>query len=193
MKQILNEYSTGTVTGNSIDFIDPDPSCICIADIATALAHQCRFTGQLEQFYSVADHSLNCALWVFKKTGDPVIALQALLHDAAEAYMGDCPSPLKQFFPQFYDIENVLLSVIFEKFDIGHPAEMDVIVKEADRLFLVAERNQFQPDHPDWPEKWDVPPGTPLPELSQYDDPKNTFLYWTKYFQNLMESPNYES
>lgn len=80
-----------TFTGKKFYFSDPLPEMICLADIAHALAHQCRFGGHAKRFYSVAEHSVLVSYLV-----PPHLALKGLLHAAAKAYYGDIVRPLKQ-------------------------------------------------------------------------------------------------
>ena len=89
-----------TYTGKVFDFLDPQPEMVCIEDIAHALANICRYTGHVRKFYSVAQH---CVLMADAYLpGDP---LQKLLHDAAEAYVGDMASPWKQLL-RVYESRN---------------------------------------------------------------------------------------
>lgn len=76
-----------------------------IGDIAWSLAHQCRYNGHVDRFYSVANHSMVMARY-FRDRHDYKNALEALLHDAAEAYVGDMAYPLKRLLPDFVAIEN---------------------------------------------------------------------------------------
>jgi len=83
----------GTVSGERLDYLNPLPERIRIEDIATGLSNGAsRFVGQLEKRYTVAQHSVMVAYTVWVETKDPVISMQALLHDASEAYTGDCPT-----------------------------------------------------------------------------------------------------
>jgi hypothetical protein len=74
--------------------MDPKPEDIDLEDIAHALGNICRYTGQVERFYSVAEHSVTCA--VDPRAQDDVHRRALLLHDASEAYLGDVISPLKK-------------------------------------------------------------------------------------------------
>ena len=73
--------------------LDPKPEEVHLEDIILALSQMCRWGGRCARFYSVAQHSV----WVARRvaTTHPHLALQALLHDAAEAYVGDQVRPIK--------------------------------------------------------------------------------------------------
>lgn len=104
-----------TISGKYVNVFDPNPDDILIEDIAHALSHQCRFGGHLPEFYSVAQHSLECFL-----LASPEEELQALMHDASEAYLLDMPKPIKLGMPQYNDIEDKLMKVIADKFGFAH-------------------------------------------------------------------------
>lgn len=80
--------------GRPVCLLDPRPEDVHPEVIAHSLALQCRYGGHCPRFLSVAEHSLLVAEVVARE--HPELALAALLHDAAEAYVGDWPSPLKK-------------------------------------------------------------------------------------------------
>lgn len=129
-------YGTGnaicTFTGLYVDVSDPTPDQFCIEDIAHALSMQPRFGGHLPIFYSVAQHSMQCALDVPED-----FSIEALLHDASEAYLCDIPSPIKKLLPDYKKIERRIMKVIAEKFGFEYP--LHDIVKQADKYFLEKE------------------------------------------------------
>lgn len=132
----------GTVSGRRIDYLKPDPSEIEIEDIAEGLSKIPRFCGQTEDFYSVAQHCVLCSY----RSDEP---LKALLHDASEAVMGDCPSPLKNLLGAAWrDIEDRIQRVIYEKYGVD-PGK-SAALKEIDHRLLFSERRDLQPRHAPW-------------------------------------------
>ena len=129
-----------TYTGKYVDVFNPHVDDIDIIDIAHALSLTCRWGGQCSYFYSVAQHSVP----VSKALPDE-LKLQGLLHDASEAYLGDLPRPIKQVIPEYKEVENRLLSVIFEKYKVPYPIANEV--HEIDAYMLYNEANILMPDH----------------------------------------------
>lgn len=125
--------------------LDPRPEDVCIADIAAGLSKLCRFAGQCNRFYSVAEHSVLVSYEV-----PDHLALQALMHDATEAYVVDVPRPLKRGLGAAYaDIEELNWLAIADAF--GLPHQLHPFVKCADDAVLLAEREQlFTPGGPRW-------------------------------------------
>jgi hypothetical protein len=112
-----NDGIIETFTGKHFSLINPQPDQICIEDIAHALARICRFTGHCSRFYSVAAHSVWCAdyaKWRERSRGDQ---FAVLMHDAAEAYVGDINKPLKNLLGDaIKEIEGRVQHAIAEKF-----------------------------------------------------------------------------
>ena len=124
-------------SGQYIDLLNPRPEDIFIEDIAHALSNICRFTGHTKQFYSVAQHSVHTTLLL----KDQEFALQALLHDASEAYLSDVSTPLKRLLPEYVKLEKRFEAVIAERFDM--PVVKHSLVKKADLLALVTEKRDL--------------------------------------------------
>ena len=102
-----------TRSGRRVDLTNPRPDDICIYDIAWALSHICRWTGHVASFYSVAEHSV-----LVSERVPVAYARAALMHDAAEAYIGDVSAPLKSVLPEYRRLEAQFSAVIAEKFNI---------------------------------------------------------------------------
>ncbi|WP_313051960.1 HD family hydrolase [Atlantibacter hermannii] len=141
-----------TLSGKHINYTDIQHDDIVIEDIATALSHICRFAGHLPEFYSVAQHSVLVSHLVPAE-----FALEALLHDATEAYCQDIPAPLKHLLPDYQRVEAYVGSVIRAKF--GLPAHQHPTVKYADLVMLGTERRDLEIDDGTvWPVLDGIPP-----------------------------------
>lgn len=82
-------------SGTYVDLLDPKADTILPEDIAHHTGMTVRYGGGVRRFYSVAEHaSLVADLVTYMGHSRDMIAA-ALLHDAAEAYVGDVVSPLK--------------------------------------------------------------------------------------------------
>lgn len=135
----------GTVSGRLLDPSAPDPAQIEIGDIAHGLSNICRFAGQCREFYSVAQHSVLVSLALEKEPGATVEDLRwGLLHDAAEAYTGDIPSPVKRLLNAFDEIEAAILWAVASRFKLS-PESPPAIVLEVDRAALDIEIPALMP------------------------------------------------
>lgn len=160
-----------TASGSYFNFLDLSGNHVCIADIANGLANCCRFSGQTRLFYSVAQHSV-----MVSRIVPAEYAMAGLLHDAAEAYLGDVVRPLKQLLPDYRAIEKRIEADIFAK--LGVPWPLPESVKRADRVMLATEQRDLMPPHDD---EWAlIAKVEPLPEsivpLSPADA-REQFLY----------------
>jgi uncharacterized protein len=125
-----------TYSGLIIDLQgDPDSWVINIEDIAHALSNICRWGGHGRTFYSVAQHSFEVS-WI---AGD-TFAFAGLLHDAAEAYVGDMISPVKAMQDPGYDfftsLEDDFHDQIAKQFGLSSGFQKQPGVKWADQVQL---------------------------------------------------------
>lgn len=84
-----------TVTGKELDIFALTQEDIDISDIIHALSLINRYNGHTKFPYTVAQHSVYVAQLEYKHSQNARKALAGLLHDAAEAYVGDIVRPLK--------------------------------------------------------------------------------------------------
>lgn len=141
-----------TVSGRRLYVGDPRPEDIVIEDIAHALAKYPRFGGHTpgDEIYSVAQHSVIVSqiFWSDSVTFDSEDmrirgARGALLHDAAEAYLGDVIRPVKAYIAEaLKPLEDLWEAVIFQRFNaLAFPR----LVKRADLEALATERRDLLP------------------------------------------------
>jgi 5'-deoxynucleotidase YfbR-like HD superfamily hydrolase len=139
-------------SGATFDFLDPWASDFTIDDIAHGLSQTCRYAGQCRSFYSVAEHSILVSRLVPQE-----YALEGLLHDATEAFIGDITRPLKQMLPDFKAIEARVEEAIATRF--GFKPDYKAAIKPVDLQVLAAEQMQIMPAGcADWAEKDNVVP-----------------------------------
>ena len=129
---------TRIVSGKQFWPLDPRASEVQIVDIARALSMQCRWGGHVDRFFSVAQHC------VMVSEHCPTYPLRGLLHDAAEAYLVDVPSPIKKHLLGYEAIERRLLQVIGERFGIEDLDHMPAEVHAADARALVTENRDLR-------------------------------------------------
>lgn len=114
-----------------------------IERIAHPLSMLCRFGGHTPKFYSVAEHSVLCSS--IAKKG---YKLAVLLHDAAEAFIGDIIKPLKDMVTrEIAPLEKDIMDVIGFRFDIDFDREdVQAEIKRCDMEVLALEKATFWPD-----------------------------------------------
>lgn len=133
----LNPRAIMLQSGVLFDVFDPNPSDINIDDIAHALSNLCRFGGHSPEFYSVAQHCVLCS----HVDGTPKEQMEFLMHDSSEAYLADIPRPIKKKLSDYSKIEDNLLNVIFNKFELSFP--LSDKVKDVDNCALEFEYKCF--------------------------------------------------
>lgn len=129
----MNTSWIQTYTGKKFHLTNPQPDDIDIYDIAHHLSQLCRFVGASSRFYSVAQHSILLSHRVLEE-----YALWGLLHDAAEAYLGDVVTQMKRRMYIYKEMEQKVLRTIAEHFNLEWP--MPRTIKEADLRMLVTEK-----------------------------------------------------
>lgn len=132
----MTQYDGYMQTFSGIKFY-PDKikkSDILLDDIIHALSNTCRYSGHSKEFYSVAEHCIVMAELF------PEHTKLALFHDAAEAYMGDLPRPIKILIPDYKKRELDLLIIILEMVDISLTQSNIDLIERMDTYMLSHER-----------------------------------------------------
>lgn len=145
----LGGYIT-TFTGIQFMLANPTEDMISLDDIAHALSMICHFGGHTAQFFSVAQHSVlvaRAARIVSSGEEEPfdpkfrrLFCQWALMHDAAEAYIGDVTRPLKVLLPDYRLIENRISLAVAKRFGMTTlPEEIYARLKRVDDSILKLE------------------------------------------------------
>lgn len=125
-----------TSNGKKFWPLNPVAEEVHIEVIAHHLATQGRYNGATRHpeikdriFYSVAEHCVYVAHHMEFELQRPDLALEALLHDASEAYIGDLIRPLKysdEFAEPFKTAERRVEKVIADRFNLVYPFPKEV-------------------------------------------------------------------
>lgn len=130
-----------TVSGLAFDFTCPAAETIEIGDIAYALSRTNRWGGHSQPTITVAQHCVLVSQMLRNTACSVEIQMQGLLHDAAEAYLGDVPSPIKAQLPDYKALEELVERAIFDKYGVDYP--VDRMVKRFDTEAMRWEYRDF--------------------------------------------------
>jgi 5'-deoxynucleotidase YfbR-like HD superfamily hydrolase len=131
-------------SGRFYDYTDPAENDFTIEDVALSLSNICRYGGQVDKFYSVAQH----AYYVSYAVEDKRYELDALCHDNDEAFLGDIPTPLKALLPEYQKLEHAHQADMFRRLGLQFP--MHSSVHKADAAVLAAEVRDLKPASKHW-------------------------------------------
>lgn len=190
-----------TRTGLAVDLIDTRPEQICAEDLAVQLARIPRWNGATigdpDSVYSVASHSVLVSR-LLRYPSSPALRLAALLHDGAEAYTGDMPSPVKWAMRHlsggvdpFKLISEHVQTAIHRAVGLTFLPLWHDIIKRADMQALALEDVYLMAPHPrPWIEMPDVSqsPLAPLP-ISPRRAANEFMLYLRKYIEDSGVQP----
>ena len=140
-----------TFTGLRFFPLDIQAQDIVIEDIAHALSMLCRYNGHTLRFYSVAEHCVLMLQHVRRRGGQTTRFLRSvLMHDAAEAYLGDYPHAMKLILPEVKELEKKIEAVIVKKFDLDVRYAAAKGIKMLDRRIIRNERDALMPGTHPW-------------------------------------------
>ncbi len=124
-------------SGTKFYLTRPRTCDIFIEDIAHHLSLICRFTGAVNEFYSVAEH---CVRVSYKVPAEH--ALSGLMHDSTEAYYNDMSRPFKRSpaMEGYRMYEKTLTPIIEDRFGLEPEPKC---VEVADMRMLATERRDL--------------------------------------------------
>lgn len=184
-----------TYTGGRYYFHSPALDSINPLDISHSLSMICRYNGHVRKFYSVAEHCYLMSRYAFDAGYGMAVAQAALLHDAAEAYVGDVTTPLKRLMGDEYEvIERKANIVISERFGVSyyeddiHSQRIRRDVKELDRRIIFNEMAALSSLTPDWLPDDLIPLEESMVTIRCWDpsEAENHYIQWMQFlFKDL--------
>lgn len=179
-----------TYTGLSVDPLALREGDVVIYDIARALSMICRYNGHVRRFYSVAEHSLLVAAEAcYAREADNDLLLQALLHDASEAYLCDLVTPIKDRLAGYREAEVAVQQTIYRAF--GLLPDMLPVIKSIDTRLRIDEMLALQRRNPDVNGKlWGLPQTGQHIQCLTPPEAEQAFL---KQFEELMVLRSFHS
>jgi hypothetical protein len=106
-----------------------------LVELLVPIAEMSRYNFHLPMHYSVAEHCFYCS----QRCSIP---LYGLLHDLAEAIVGDLPSPLKVLCPDYKKVELRVEKWIYTVFGLD-PDQIPDDLKRVDKKILTTEQLHF--------------------------------------------------
>jgi hypothetical protein len=179
-----------TYTGRAFWPLDPKVEGLSVIDIAHALSNQCRYSGHVRFFYSVAQHCCLLAAWASEHNADALTCLQILMHDAPEAYLVDIPRPVKQYMPQYRVWDHQINEVIRQW--MGWKDPIPAIIDELDSRIIVDERAALMDTarRNDWGHKLE-PIGIDIQPWTPEQAEKNFLIQYAAYSKQVYGTYQY--
>jgi hypothetical protein len=100
-----------TISGSIVNLLEPDMDTVHIEDLAWSIGRVLRYNGHIRQDWTVAQH---CVVMSYAVPEE--YALEALMHDLMEGYIGDIIHPVKSLYPDIAKLEEHLLAKLMEKY-----------------------------------------------------------------------------
>lgn len=179
-----------TRTGRLLDLRQLREEDIDTEDIAHSLSLICRWTGHTRGFYSVAQHCVLAAQCA--RDAGLSIAEQrwALLHDAAEAYLGDISRPMKSVLPVIQDLEGRAIRSIARRYALDPVDQIPPSVQLIDRRLLATEWYQLLYSSAIW-DTW-TPDADPFSFTIYADNWVKAKKSWYEMFNELFPEEGLE-
>ena len=180
-----------TYTGRPFYPLNPRQEDISIIDIAHGLSLQCRYGGQISDFYSVAEHSVLLAMYAEEELHASVLdCLQILMHDAPEAFMTDIPRPVKQYMPEYREWDHGINEAIRKWLSLEGIKTPD-FQDEIDSRIIIDERAQLKSDSGlDWGHNL-KPLGLEMQKWHPRRAEIEFLMRYTAYTNSLFGKPQY--
>lgn len=164
-----------TSSGKAVDLLTPEPDSIDFrGDVAEALARIPRFNGHVRAGpYSVAQHCVLGADWLWRKRKRSDLAAWFVLHDAHEYLVGDIATPVVAVLDLMHPGTKNAVAILKGRIDVSihraagieQPGPADAkILHTTDIALMNAERRWLHTPPPKpWGAHIDAVPPLPIP------------------------------
>lgn len=129
--------------GGYFNLLEPETTPVSIEAIANGLGNTCRFAGQCEGYYSVAEHSVWASYMVA-----PGFEYEALMHDSSEGLIHDITKPLKLTLSDYQKVEQRVETAFAAQY--GFTVPMPDPVRTVDLRMLATEQMQIMGHTEEW-------------------------------------------
>ena len=128
-------------SGREFSLLRPDFVGVPLGDMVGALAFKCRFSGQVQRFWTVAQHLLLCDVVAQSDGLNAEQRLPVVLHDLHECVTGDVSRPMRAVCPQFQRIEAGCQRAIGRAFRVDFDAFGAIVDEIDDAVLWFEQRN----------------------------------------------------
>lgn len=163
---------------------------LLVADITNELYLDTYDTTPIEIQKAIETLQCKASTCVFEGCYDDhrkMLVLKALLHDAAEVYIGDIPSPVKkhpQIYPAIKEVESKLMAGIFSSFHLAKMNDEETaIIHFADLVARAIEAHAFMHSRGTG---WNLPPVS-LVRLQKFEPPMTSVVSYNKFLEKFNE------
>lgn len=136
-------------SGHYFDLVEPARSTFTPHDLILGVSRECRFANQCTPRYSVGEHSVKLAGYIWDRFRDAQLAWDTLWHDSPEGIIRDIPRPQKMLLPDYKTLERVVEPEILGRLRVRYP--LQPVIKEHDLLAQYCEKAQVEPHRSHWP------------------------------------------
>jgi len=189
----MNKFPKGcmsTVSGKVIDPTKLKVEDIVFTDLVKSISNICRFNGNIDGFYSVAQHSVLVSEYASKNVHDDIktdVKLACLCHDLSEVFVGDIVAPVKPSISIFAfgcnmnisQYEKHAIKIILQALDLSHLYEL---IEEPAGVVHIADRTLCNSES-FYLRGYEILDGYPIIEEEIVPlSPKDSYNYFMEYW-----------
>lgn len=138
-------------SGTKFYIANPKSEDIHIEDVAHSLSRLIRYTGHIDRFYTVGEHSILCAKLAEELGCSVKMQMYCLLHDVSEFAVNDLNSIVKKYVTGYKELEQKIMDATWDFAGLEYPTKEEYdVIKVIDYTLLINEMRQLI-GHKDYP------------------------------------------